>query len=291
MCLPPKLDDKNVQVTSGFETNRRKIELGLLLMSILYGLILSINPNITPAAKYCTQDDYNESGECRRADLLAYKVTSACSMFVMGTMGLKNWYFSKRLQQLSPQQQKRTTNSPEERIFGSLQAADNQNVVIFCYQVWDFMVSLTIPEHREIVFLVHHLLAGLTAYFSLDYQMVPYYSIFFGGCSEFSSIFLVFADADEFFPPKEGSMYGLFIEACKGLFVLTFFIYRVYGWIRQSVPLWKDTLHVLGTGSAEKYRPGKTSFLYVFLGLNVTLGALQLFWFGQIIQKVMETLE
>jgi hypothetical protein len=69
---------------------------------------------------------------------------------------------------------------------------------------------------------------------------------------------------------------------------LTFFFYRVYGWILHSFPLWKDVLHVTRTGSAEQLRPGKSSFLYLFLSLDVLLGALQLYWFGQIVQKVIE---
>ena len=296
MCLPNKrTSDIHVASSppsSGFEKNRRKIEYGLLAMSVIYGLVLAIDPPISAATKYCDSPGTDASGECRRPDLLAYKVTAVLSMIVMGGMGVYNWHFSQRIKELA---QKTTT--PEERMFGYLPAADNQNVVMFCYQVWDFCVSLTIPEHREVIFLVHHFLAGVTSWFSLEYQMVPYYCIFYAGCSELSSIFLVFADADEFFPPtapgEEGSSsaYGLFLESCKGLFVMTFFFYRVYGWIRMSFPLWEDTLHVLRTGSAEKQRPGRTGFLYVFLCLNVLLGALQLFWFGQIIQKIVEVVQ
>jgi hypothetical protein len=202
----------------------------------------------------------------------------------MGFLGFKNWYFSQQVRAMFKA-------TPEDRLFGYLKAADDQNVAILCYQLWDFCVSLMIPEHREVIFLVHHFLAGITAWFSLENQMVPYYSVFYGGCSELSSIFLVWADADQFFPPTGGSFYDLFVLFSKGMFALSFFFYRVYGWILYSIPLWKDTLQVLKTGSAEKLRPGKSSFLYLFLVLNVLLGALQLFWFGQIIEKVIKMAE
>jgi hypothetical protein len=277
MTKPISTNQVPKDTPSGFEKCRRDIEIGLGFMSGIYGVVLSMNPPVSPAAEFCPEGE----DSCRRPDLFAYKITSAIAMMYMGSLGVRNWYFSQDVQNM-------TKKDPEDRLFGYLKAANDQNVANFCYQVWDFCFSLTIPEHREMVFLIHHVLAAITALCSLEYQMVPYYSVFYGGCSEFSSIFLVWADADQFFPPTEGSLYDFFILFCKGMFVLTFFFYRVYGWILHSFPLWKDVLHVTRTGSAEQLRPGKSSFLYLFLSLDVLLGALQLYWFGQIVQKVIE---
>lgn len=268
------------QFNSGSAECRKDIEIGLLFMAVVYGLVLYINPPVSPSAQFCPSNE----DHCRRPDLLAYKITSAISNFYMGSLGFRNWYFSRHVI-------KKSNSTPEDRLFGYLKAANDQNVAILCYQIWDFCVSLTIPEHFETVFLVHHALAGITAWFSLEYQMATYYSVFYGGCSEISSIFLVWADADLFFPPTQGSIFDFLILFCKGMFVLSFFTYRVYGWIRQLFPLWNDILHTLKTGSAEKHRPGKTSFLYIFLILSVLLGALQLFWFGQIIGKIIEMVQ
>lgn len=264
--------------SSGFEMCRRQVEIGLLFMSVLYGVVYAMNPQVSPGAEFCPEGE----DSCRRPDLFAYKITAATVMMYLGPLGVRNWYFSKDVEAMAHAE-------PEDRLFGYLKAANDQNVANLCYQLWDFCVSMSIPEHREMVFLVHHVLAAITAFCSLEFQMVPYYSVFYGGCSEFSSIFLVWADADQFFPPTEGSAYEFFILFCKGMFALTFFIYRVYGWIRHSFPLWSDVLHVTRSGSAEQHRPGKSSFLYLFLGLDVSLGALQLFWAVQILQKVIET--
>lgn len=270
----------------GFRRCKHEIESGLLFLTVIYGSILWMNPaGVTVSSEFCKHGEL----ECQRPDLLAYKVVSGLSMCYMGLWGIWNWHFNPLVETMSPT--KALPGSPEQRVFGYLRAADQQNVASLVYQVWDFFVSLTIAEHCSPLFLVHHVLAAITAYCSLEYQMVPYYSVFYGGCSEVSSIFLVVADLDQFFPPAtEDSFYGVFILACKGLFAITFTIYRVFGWIRYSFPLWHDVLHVLGTGSAEKQRPGKTSFLYVFLCLNVTLGALQIYWFGLIGQQVAEML-
>ena len=268
---------KTLVSSSGFQRRKTSVEIGLLILSITYGTVFWLNPEIQVASSYCPEQD--EGIPCYRPDLIAYKVTSAMCMTYMGLMGLYNWYFTKRLQELSQ-------TSPEDRLFGPCDAGDHQNVAIFCYQVWDFCVSLTIPEHMEPIFLVHHVLAALAGYFSLDTGMVPYYAVYFGGCSEVSSIFLVFADMDELVPPTSGSTYEQCILLCKTLFALSFTYYRVVKWWIVSVQMWSDSLLVLRTGSGEKQRPGKSFFLYVFLALNALLGMMQLFWFAQILEAV-----
>lgn len=270
---------KTEKQISGFDSCRRQIEVLLLIVAAFYGIVMALNLPISVHAKFCPLNEET----CQRPDLIAYKLTSAIFMFYMGTLGVKNWYFSKEVRDASKV-------TPEGRLFGHLKAANDQNVANFCYQVWDLCVSLSIPEHREPVFLVHHILAGMTAFCSLEFQMVPYYSVFYAGCTEFSSIFLVWADLNEFVPIKEGSPLDVFVFACGALFAVTFFFFRVICWIQLSFPLWKDVLHVTRTGSVEKYRPGKARFLYFFLILDVLLGVLQLYWFGEIAQKVAEAL-
>jgi hypothetical protein len=108
-----------------------------------------------------------------------------------------------------------------------------------------------------------------------------------GGCSEFSSIFLALADVDDLLPNVPASFEMGFL-VCKGLFALSFSYFRVVGWWINSASLWSDTLDTMKRGTAEKLRPGMSSFLYSFLALNLSLGALQLYWFGLILQKVAE---
>ncbi|CAB9507697.1 TLC domain [Seminavis robusta] len=271
--------EQQVMPPSGFERYRRWIEGGLLALSVCYGCVYHWNPPIPLHESLCQdqQDGFVPGMECYRPDLVAYKVTSFLAMATMGFMGAYHWHFSSN-------QQLKHMKTPQDRLFGRLPAADYLNVVIFCYQVWDFVVSITIPEHLDPVFLLHHVLAMITAYCSLEYQMMPYYSIFYGGCSEVSSIFLIFIDPVDFFLPGNNSMVDTWVLACQGMFVLSFTAYRIVGWIYYSFPLWRDCRHVMATGQAEQLRPGKTFVLRLFLGLDVVLGSLQCFWLYQIIK-------
>jgi hypothetical protein len=94
----------------------------------------------------------------------------------MGGMGIYAWHITKRVTTRIPQ-------TPEGRLFGYLEEADKLNVGIFVYQTWDFFASMVVPEHNTAIFLAHHMLASITSWMSLEYQMVHYYAVFFGGCS------------------------------------------------------------------------------------------------------------
>lgn len=202
----------------------------------------------------------------------------------MGTTGFLAWHVSKRAQTAIPA-------TPEGRLFGFLEESDRLNAGIFVFQVWDFLASLFIPEHATFIFLGHHVLAALTAWFSLEYQFVHYYALFFGGCSEISSIFLVLCDFDVYFPANRGSVWGGIILMCQASFTLTFLYYRVIAWWWVSYRLWCDVLHVVKKKTAQEHRPGKVWFLYIFLALDVVLGLLQVYWFGfGILPKIAEVL-
>ena len=198
----------------------------------------------------------------------------------MALTGFTAWHVSKRAHSLA---------TPEGRLFGYLEEADVLNAGIFVYQTWDFIFSLLIPEHSSMVFLAHHALAALTAWFSLEHQLVHHYAIFFGGCLEISSIFLVLCDFDVYFPASRGSLWGTVIIFCQAMFTLAFLYYRVIMWWVVSVQLWSDVLYIRDNKLAEQYRPGKVWCLYVFPVMDVVLGLLQLYWFGfGIVPKVFE---
>jgi hypothetical protein len=277
------VEDGSKKIPSGFERHRGLVEIGLVLMSVIYGTVYYINPDISVSPTLCSEDVLKEGdGSCRRSDLIAYKVVSLLSMITMGSIGVYNWHFTKKLKRLGSKE-----SSPEDRLFGNLAASNYLNVVIFCYQLWDFVVSLTIPEHFDAIFLVHHLLALLTAFCSLEYQMVSYYSVFYGGCSEFSSIFLIFVDGHDLIPITPGSLADQWIQLCQVMFFVTFSYYRIYGWISYSFPLWRDCQAVIESGSIEKHRPGKGYFLRLFQGLDFTLGVLQCFWYYTLVNMVL----
>jgi hypothetical protein len=198
----------------------------------------------------------------------------------MGVTGFVAWHVTKRAHTAIP-------NTPHGRLFGYILEADRLNAGIFVFQTWDFLASLMIPEHSSPVFLAHHLIAAMTAYFSLEYSYVHHYAIFFGGCSEISSIFLVICDFDVYFPAQQqgSAVWATIVMFCQVAFTLTFFYYRGVGWWTVSYKLWSDALTVLSDKKSESSSPsspslptGKRWFLYIFLAADVILGSLQLYW-------------
>jgi len=262
---------------SGFTRWRGQIFGGLVFLSIAYVILYWVGTqlNLQPAEQFCE----GQEEACSRPDLFAFQFTAEIMQLFMGITGFMSWHNAKR----------RAIKSPEARLFGFSEAADRLNAGIFVFQVWDFLFSLMIPEHATAVFLTHHVLAALTAYFSLEYQLVHYYALFFGGCSEISSIFLVFCDFDVYFPAdNNGPAWKAFITLNQAMFTLLFLGYRVIGWWVVSYQLWKDVFSV----DKKLASKGKAWFLNIFLFMDLTLGLLQLYWFFfGMIPKIVEVLE
>jgi len=280
VVAPQKKFDDVTKVPSGLERCTKLVQLGLVTLCAIYGSVYYVNPSIPVASKYCHE---GEEEPCQRPDLVAYKVTSLLAMTLMGLMGVYNWHFNPQLKQLAPNNNNKTAATSEDRLFAYLSAADYCNVVILSYQIWDLVLAFQIPENWDPLFLLHHVMAIITAYCALEYQMMPYYSIYYGGCSEFSSIFLILLDKDQMFV---GCVDEKWLLVFQGMFFLTFSYYRIFGWISHSVPLFKDCDAVLKSGSLEQHRPGKTFVLRLFLGLDVVLGLLQCYWYSEILKAV-----
>ena len=231
--------------------------------------VASHGSSFEPAPQFC-QEQESGAQPCSRPDLFAFQVAGFIMQTFMGLSGLIYGHGPRKIH---------TPETPEGRLFGYFPEADRLNAGIFLYQTWDFFFSLSIPEHATFVFLAHHVAAALLAYFSLEYKIAHYYGIFYGGCSEISSIFLVFCDFDVLFPAGRGSIWAGFIQFCQASFVLLFLAYRVIGWWVVGFQLWSDVLYIVRKGTAEDYRPGRSWFLIFTLAMSIALGILQLYWF------------
>ena len=266
-------EEQPTGVPSGFRRWSSSILQGFVFLTLVYGttywFVATHGSSFEPAPQFCPEQK-SGSRSCSRPDLFAFQVAGFIMQMFMGLSGLLGWHGPRKI---------RKPASPEGRLFGYFPEADQLNAGIFVYQTWDFFFSLSIPEHATFVFLTHHFLAALLAYFSLEYQIVHYYGIFYGGCSEISSIFLVFCDFDIYFPAGRGSAWGGFIMFCQASFVLLFLGYRVIGWWAVGYQLWSDALYMVRKGTAEDYRPGRSWFLYFSLAMSIALGLLQLYWF------------
>jgi hypothetical protein len=238
--------------------------LTITYVALYYGLQESILYLLPPP-----HSDFCESHACARSDLFAFQVASGIALSAAAMIGWREW---KPLLD--------STSSAEVRLFGYIPASERLAAISFAFQIFDFVVSLGIPEHRTVIMLLHHLAAATVSFCSFRFTMLQAYGIFFLGLSEVSSVFLVFVDLARYFPPVPGSFYDNFIRcfAAPG-FVLCFIIYRVFYWWPVSMQLFRDVFHVtVTTQRAQQLRPGNVWVLYLYLVLNVPLGLLQLYW-------------
>mmetsp|Transcript_16306 Transcript_16306/g.22991 ORF Transcript_16306/g.22991 Transcript_16306/m.22991 type:complete len:301 (+) Transcript_16306:219-1121(+) len=275
-------------ISSGWNRRKYQIYAAWIFLTIVYTVVHYYVQKMKwkPAPQFCSSSTAGEEEEeCSRPELAAFQAVSCIMMFYLGLFGIRSWHFTIASETTPPMK------TPEQRFFGFLPQADELNAGIFVYQTWDLVASSLIPEHSTIIFLSHHALSAFMAWYSLEYQVVHYYAIYFGGVSEFSTIFLVFADFDVYFPPgNPQSTYATFIFICQGLFLLTFVMYRIIGWWYVGSQLWKDAAYVIQHKLIDQYRPGKSYFIYIFTTLSVLMGILQLYWLGQVLQKVAEIL-
>eukprot|EP00522_Entomoneis_paludosa_P008877 CAMPEP_0172450294 /NCGR_PEP_ID=MMETSP1065-20121228/8696_1 /TAXON_ID=265537 /ORGANISM="Amphiprora paludosa, Strain CCMP125" /LENGTH=318 /DNA_ID=CAMNT_0013202073 /DNA_START=86 /DNA_END=1042 /DNA_ORIENTATION=+ len=233
-----------------------------------------------PAPEFCANHDSSNGNVCSRSDLFAFQVASGLAFLIMGGFGFFYWHIKGVHLTSVPQ-------TAAGRCFGYIPEAEFVAVVCFTFQVWDFIISLGIPEHRTPIMLMHHTLAAAVSLAGLHCQYLLWYSFYFFGLSEVSSIFLVFMDLSKFFPPQSETAFGAFIEGyCGPMFAVTFLFYRGFMWWRITYLKFKDCRSILRSGQAEKLRPGKTWVLYVLMGFNIPMGMLQIYWSSLILTEI-----
>ena len=239
---------------------------------------------LAPGPAVCHNND-EEDKVCRRPDLFAFQMASVVSMYTSAILGMHAWYVTRRPHRALPA-------TPQGRLFGFLPEAERLSAYALAYQAFDWIVSWTIPEHCTFIMMTHHALAAAVAYVSIRYTVLHYYSFFFLGLSEVSTLFLIWMDLANYFPPPSGTWMATFIESIAGpAFCLTFIWYRVIAWWPMSIRLFRDAHAVLSTGWIQKARPGQPSWvLWVFLLSNLPLGLLQLYWLSIILQEAQKAL-
>ena len=271
---------------NGVRRMRTPIAGGLIFLTTTYfaavRLLRDSGAYLKPADEFCEKSDGQQlelQEPCSRPDLAAFQISSGFAIFYVGWVGFKTWYISRNVHRNLP-------NTPEGRLFGWLHESEQIAAANLTFQVWDFVISLLIPEHCSAVFLTHHFMAAVVSWFSLHYQVLHFYGIYFLGLTEVSSIFLVVIDLGRYFPPESGTLFAHIVGICQPAFLVSFFWYRVAMWWWISWRLWSDVLTVIGNGKAEEIRPGKTFVLkYVYLPFNILLGLLQLHWFRFIMEE------
>jgi TLC domain len=258
-----------------------------------------------PTKEYCEDQlqSFNND-KCGRPDLFAFQIVSGALFLIVGILGLYAWYVtpitstsnvftspSSNGSSSKNYSMDRPFDTAESRLFGYQKEAHWLTVLNFSYQLWDFLVSLYIPEHCTLIMLTHHAVAAIVCFTGIYNYMMGYYAIFFLGLSEVSSIFLVSLDLSKYFQPTSSqlstpSMLTLYTSQYAGpLFVACFVYYRVLLWWPISKQLFDDIRTVIKSGRDEQIRPGRTYILYVWLCLNIPMGVLQLYFLSLIFHE------
>ena len=150
-------------IPSGVPRMAPYIILGLCVLTAVYCTLFftfrkstSILGLPEAAAELCEGVD----GVCSRSDLFAFQMTALLAITFVGTSGFMSWHMDKRPHTAVPA-------TPEGRLFGYLPEAEKLASVMFTFQVFDFFVSLLIPEHRTAVMMSHHFMAATVSWCSI----------------------------------------------------------------------------------------------------------------------------
>jgi hypothetical protein len=150
-------------IPSGVPRMAPYIISGLCVLTAVYSTLFFTFRNSTSilglpeaAAELCEGVD----GFCSRSDLFAFQMTALLAITFCGASGFVSWHMNKRPHTAVPA-------TPEGRLFGYLPEAEKLASVMFTFQVWDFFVSLVIPEHRTAVMMSHHVMAATVSWCSI----------------------------------------------------------------------------------------------------------------------------
>ncbi|KAK3287844.1 hypothetical protein CYMTET_4663 [Cymbomonas tetramitiformis] len=188
----------------------------------------------------------------------AHQIISLVDHSICGLYGAYLWIFE--------------AGAIEDKAYEYLEGAAVLLQANFCFQVYDLLASLFIKDFRKPEMIAHHLVTAVLAWWTITGPYLHYYSIFFVGCGEVSSIPLVFVDTFKHFPDV-GKRVPTFDVVCKGLFALLFVPIRCIYWPLVSFEFWQLSLHLLNTQTAHN-----TPIVISFLAANVFLTFLQEYW-------------
>lgn len=225
--------------------------------------------------------------------LTAHQAVSFPLMIYLSYHGSVAWFL---------EQDELAAQGTEGRMFGLSQRGHDMSAVVWGMMfLWDIPISFVVPALQDPLMLVHHLamcfVSGVAlGLFSTDgYPLGTYYSPYFFGVVEFSSIFLTVVDM---FHPKNaawhewmntsetmiGNISRTVNGLCRVLFAISFLVLRcvLYPYIMFSTFL-KDFWMAANLPEEQRHGASKGSLMVVFV-LALASTGLQLHW-GLLVAK------
>mmetsp|Transcript_15803 Transcript_15803/g.38954 ORF Transcript_15803/g.38954 Transcript_15803/m.38954 type:complete len:270 (-) Transcript_15803:165-974(-) len=176
----------------------------------------------------------------------------------------------------------------DDKVYGYSSGASFLSAFNCAFQVYDLVISISVQTLRKTDRIVHHVVALILAFWSYHYRLLLYYSIFFFGVSEVSSVFLTFVEFFKEFPPLRNPALNpnlaQFNEISRIVFACLFLSIRVVYWPYLSMQFWGDTLNAIWTGKPHFFE------LTCVLLANIGLTILQFHWGILILQQIRKKL-
>ena len=154
--------------------------------------------------------------------------------------------------------------------------------MLAAHLVTDLACYVSIPELREPLFLVHHILVGTLLLMAESPAYCHHYIAFFAGVAELSNLPLAYVELCTLVPSLKRTDRRVY-EVAKVLFGVSFIGVRILYWPLVCSHFWVDSLRAL----AATHPPGKPSVVVAFLVANAVLTAIQFKWGLRICRTVL----
>jgi hypothetical protein len=160
-------NDVTPEIPSGFPHYRNAMILAFFAFTAIYFAVIAAFPTIASllslppsAPEFCEND---EQQPCYRADLFSFEIVSSIALMYCGWVGFYAWHVTDITKSIPA--------TPEGRLFGYIDEAHKLTAVGTTFQVFDLLISLLIPEQRQVLMLCHHTMAATVSWYGLNNQV------------------------------------------------------------------------------------------------------------------------
>lgn len=224
----------------------------------------------------------------RHRHILARHIgVDALSCGIIAYLGIVNRHILYEICTFKRDKEMNSEQSSHSRIYSYQPEAHRVLLFFLAYQVKNIHDSWYWDD--GLIFIAHHIFAGMTAWFGMYPGVASLYGLFFMGISEISTCVLCLlsnfdphfgvSGLDQVFPNTK-IVLGV-------LFVVLFIICRVCLWPMFSYHFLLDSMKVLKRNSPKETKEVKFA-LKMMMGSNVFLTTLQVAWLGEIIMTAKE---
>jgi len=203
----------------------------------------------------------------------AHFICSMPAFAMLAAVGVYGWFFE-------------CTQPGLDHIGGYLWSGETAAFLMTGFQMYEVTCCVLAPKlsGKTGEHLAHHISVLILTPLAAGNEYLYYYSPFFMGVTELSSLPLSLMDFFKAFPHM-AKRYPTLSESVRTVFAVLFLLLRVLYWPVVSSQFWMDTIDELNSGR----RLGKP--LYVMIAYwvgNVLLTALQLFWGSLIVKGIIK---